>query len=64
MSWQEPRGCFADERQPFLRLTGFVDATTKSSKKDREVNIFVLIFCFIIFKRDGMDDRGVGIKAI
>ncbi|CAF4923112.1 unnamed protein product [Pieris macdunnoughi] len=36
MSWQEPRGCFADERQPFLRLTGFVDATTKSSKKDRE----------------------------
>ncbi|CAH4032664.1 unnamed protein product [Pieris brassicae] len=36
MSWQEPRGCFADDRQPFLRLTGFVDATTKSSKKDRE----------------------------
>ncbi|CAK1547168.1 unnamed protein product [Leptosia nina] len=36
MSWQEPRGCFADDRQPFLRLTGFVGPTTPSSKKDRE----------------------------
>ncbi|KAJ2946020.1 hypothetical protein O0L34_g4940 [Tuta absoluta] len=35
MSWQEPKGCYADDRQPFLRLTGFIGATTNPTP-DRE----------------------------
>ncbi|XP_038212069.1 uncharacterized protein LOC119832475 [Zerene cesonia] len=36
MSWQEPKGCYSDDRQTFLRLTGFIGPTTTSTKKDRE----------------------------
>ncbi|CAG4979948.1 unnamed protein product [Colias eurytheme] len=36
MSWQEPKGCYSDDRQPFLRLTGFIGPATTSTKKDRE----------------------------
>ncbi|XP_072932022.1 uncharacterized protein [Epargyreus clarus] len=36
MSWQEPKGCFADDRQPFLKLTGFVGPSSAPSPKDRE----------------------------
>ncbi|KAL4712316.1 hypothetical protein ACJJTC_004078 [Scirpophaga incertulas] len=36
MSWQEPKGCYADDRQPFLRLTGFVGPVSAQLSKDRE----------------------------
>ncbi|KAM3964426.1 LOW QUALITY PROTEIN: uncharacterized protein ACR2FA_001406 [Aphomia sociella] len=35
MSWQEPKGCYADDRQP-LKLTGFIGPTTSPPPKDRE----------------------------
>lgn len=37
LSWQEPKGCYADDRQPFLRLTGFVGPAANPPPKDREV---------------------------
>ncbi|XP_075973496.1 uncharacterized protein LOC142974832 [Anticarsia gemmatalis] len=36
LAWQEPKGCYADDRQPFLKLTGFVGQTAASTQKDRE----------------------------
>ncbi|CAH2236799.1 jg8558 [Pararge aegeria aegeria] len=36
VSWQEPKGCYADDRQPFLRLTGFVGPASSAPPKDRE----------------------------
>ncbi|XP_050667034.1 UPF0764 protein C16orf89 homolog [Leptidea sinapis] len=36
ISWQEPKGCFADDRQLFLRLTGFVGPEAPAAKTDRE----------------------------
>ncbi|XP_053608018.1 uncharacterized protein LOC128673889 [Plodia interpunctella] len=36
MSWQEPKGCYADDRQPFLKLTGYVGASSATTKKDQE----------------------------
>ncbi|CAG9584624.1 unnamed protein product [Danaus chrysippus] len=36
ISWQEPKGCYADDRQPFLKLTGFVGPTASPPPKDRE----------------------------
>ncbi|XP_028174666.1 uncharacterized protein LOC114363206 [Ostrinia furnacalis] len=36
MAWQEPKGCYADDRQPFLRLTGFIGPASASPPKERE----------------------------
>lgn len=36
VSWQEPKGCFADDRQPFVKLTGYVKHIPTEDKK-REV---------------------------
>ncbi|XP_034830824.2 uncharacterized protein [Maniola hyperantus] len=36
MSWQEPKGCYSDDRQPFLRLTGFVGPASSAPPKERE----------------------------
>ncbi|CAH2037587.1 unnamed protein product, partial [Iphiclides podalirius] len=36
LSWQEPKGCYADDRQPFLKLTGFVGPANSPATKDRE----------------------------
>ncbi|XP_041978082.1 uncharacterized protein LOC121732306 [Aricia agestis] len=36
ISWQEPKGCYSDDRQPFLKLTGFVGPTAAAPPKDRE----------------------------
>ncbi|XP_049869284.1 UPF0764 protein C16orf89 homolog [Pectinophora gossypiella] len=36
MAWQEPKGCYADDRQPFLRLTGFVGPASVPSKEREE----------------------------
>ncbi|XP_047529883.1 UPF0764 protein C16orf89 homolog [Vanessa atalanta] len=36
ISWQEPKGCYADDRQPFLKLTGFVGPASSPPPKDRE----------------------------
>lgn len=45
LAWQEPKGCYADDRQPFLKLTGFIGPATSSSPKEREVCQLV-IFLF------------------
>ncbi|CAG5031513.1 unnamed protein product [Parnassius apollo] len=36
LAWQEPKGCYADDRQPFLKLTGFVGPASTPPPKDRE----------------------------
>ncbi|KAG6442334.1 UPF0764 protein C16orf89 homolog [Manduca sexta] len=36
LSWQEPKGCYADDRQPFLKLTGFVGPASSPPSKERE----------------------------
>ncbi|XP_028044024.1 uncharacterized protein LOC114253360 [Bombyx mandarina] len=36
IAWQQPKGCYADDRQPFMRLTGFVGASTPATLNDRE----------------------------
>lgn len=36
LSWQEPKGCYADDRQPFLKLSGFVGPASSPPPKDRE----------------------------
>ncbi|CAB3230103.1 unnamed protein product [Arctia plantaginis] len=36
LSWQEPKGCYSDDRQPFLRLTGFVGPSSTATDKSRE----------------------------
>ncbi|XP_061377140.1 uncharacterized protein LOC116773957 [Danaus plexippus] len=36
ISWQEPKGCYADDRQPFVKLTGFVGPAASPPPKDRE----------------------------
>lgn len=38
LSWQEPKGCYSDDRQSFLKLTGFVGPASAPSTKDREVS--------------------------
>lgn len=43
LAWQEPKGCYSDDRQPFLRLTGFVGPTSATTQKEREVRSYVLI---------------------
>ncbi|KAI8435944.1 hypothetical protein MSG28_004112 [Choristoneura fumiferana] len=35
MAWQEPKGCYADDRQPFMRLTGFVGPASAPPPKER-----------------------------
>ncbi|CAG9094817.1 unnamed protein product [Plutella xylostella] len=36
LAWQEGRGCYADERQPFMRLTGFVGPASGAANPDRQ----------------------------
>ncbi|CAH0397906.1 unnamed protein product [Chilo suppressalis] len=36
ISWQEPKGCYADDRQPFLKLTGYVGVAASPPQKERE----------------------------
>ncbi|CAH1645532.1 unnamed protein product [Spodoptera littoralis] len=36
LAWQEPKGCYSDDRQPFMKLTGFVGLTSVPSQKERE----------------------------
>lgn len=40
LSWQEPKGCYADDRQPFLKLSGFVGPASSPPPKDREVCMY------------------------
>lgn len=47
LSWQEPKGCYADDRQPFMRLTGFIGPAVSPPAKDREVNTLILNLIFI-----------------
>ncbi|XP_061713391.1 UPF0764 protein C16orf89 homolog [Cydia pomonella] len=36
ISWQEPKGCYSDDRQPFMRLTGFITAVPPAQKEREE----------------------------
>ncbi|XP_063361688.1 UPF0764 protein C16orf89 homolog [Cydia amplana] len=36
ISWQEPKGCYSDDRRPFMRLTGFVTAAPPAQKEREE----------------------------
>ncbi|XP_013169222.1 PREDICTED: uncharacterized protein LOC106118972 [Papilio xuthus] len=36
LAWQEPKGCYSDDRQSFLKLTGFVGPASSPPPKDRE----------------------------
>ncbi|CAD0199330.1 unnamed protein product [Chrysodeixis includens] len=36
LAWQEPKGCYSDDRQPFLKLTGFIGPASAPTPKERE----------------------------
>lgn len=38
LAWQEPKGCYSDDRQPFLKLTGFIGPASAPTPKEREVD--------------------------